>query len=453
MSEQAFIQKTQASGRLYERASRVLPSGVSGAGKYIKPYPLYLKSAQGTRLVDVDGNEYVDLLLGAGVNILGHSPAVVVEAVEARLRQGTSILIPTELEVEMAERIAKHMPTVEAMRFLTSGTEGTLMALRAARAYTGKDKIAKFEGHYHGQHDYSLVSGPVLGGAPHRGGPEFAPRRIMESAGIPAQVASTVEVLPFNNLEATEALLKKHAQDLAAVILEPVVFLGGCIPADREFLKGLREVTEQLGILLIFDEVVTGFRLGLGGAQEYYGVGADLTVLGKIIGGGFPIGAFGGRREIMEKTVTLTKDPVIDTQLRIFSSGTYTGNPIAMTSGLAVMRELEKGEVYPQINLLGASLKKGLDSIAEEEDYSLQCANVGSIFLPIFSKDTIRSRRDLYRADKTRATEFGLAMISRGFYLPPGHAGFISAAHTEEEIKSYVETARAVLRQVFPKKG
>jgi len=417
---------------------------VSGNAKMMKPYPIYIKSAKGSRVVDIDGNEYIDLVMGGGPNLLGHNPEPILEAVKRQLEVMTNPLIATELEVQLAKKIKKHMPHMEMIRFTNTGSEATRTAVRAARAYTGKDKIAKFEGNYHGSDDYFLFSGLIHDFK----GPDNCPEAIFDCAGIPAVLREEIIVLPYNDTEATERLLKIHAEELAAVIMEPVAFsTGGGVPAEKEFLETVRRATAEGGIVLIFDEVVTGFRLAMGGAAEYFQVIPDLSAIGKALGGGFPIGAFGGKREIMEQVVGPTKEPS-DAKIKIFHSGTFTGNPVSMAAGLAMLAELETGNVHPYINSLGENLREGLRDVFNRLNIAGQVTGIGSIYQAHFGDHPIRNRRDILRSNLAMQREFCFGLTVHGVLQPPGHPGVVSAAHTREEIEQIVTAAERVLREM-----
>jgi glutamate-1-semialdehyde 2,1-aminomutase len=379
--ETQFKSRTRASQSMFERASKHLPGGVAGNGKYLAPYPVYVKQARGGEFVDLDGNRYIDLLMGGGVHILGHSPEVVMSAVEAQLRLGTHYYMAAEAEVMLAEKVNRLMPHIEMVRFVNTGSEATQMALRAARAFSKRDHIAKFEGNFHGQHEAVLIS--TLGAE----GPDNEPVSRIDSAGVPRDTRKNVLVLPYNNAEITVELISQHATELGAVILEPVSAFGlGVVEAQPEFLTALREVTAKYEIPLIFDEVVTNFRLGLGGATEYFGITPDLVCLGKIIGGGFAIGGYGGKREIMDKVVT-PRTGLWNLSEQIFQSGCFSGNPISMVAGLAVLDEMEKGEVYPHINSLAEKLQKGITNIGERLGFQILVNRATSFFQVHFGVD------------------------------------------------------------------
>ena len=402
---------------------------------------LILASCSNNTVTDIDGNHYIDLLMGGGVHILGHSAEVVMSAVEAQLRVGTHYYMAAEAEVLLAEKINQLMPHIEMVRFVNTGSEATQMALRAARAYSKRDRIAKFEGNFHGQHETVLIS--TLG----VDGPEDAPISRVDSAGVPRLTREDVLVLPYNDAQHTVELISKHANELGAVILEPVSAFGlGVVEAQAEFLKAVREVTAKFEIPLIFDEVVTNFRLGLGGATEYFGVTPDLVCLGKIIGGGFAIGGYGGKREIMDKAVT-PKTGLWNLSEQIFQSGCFSGNPISMVAGLAVLNELEKGKIYPHINGIAKKLQDGITEIGQRLEFPVLVNRAASFFQVHFGIEKINNKREQLKADKKSADLFHFGMRANGV-MASSHPLFISAAHTDQHIVTILETAERVLLQM-----
>jgi len=434
-----FINKTPTSKQVYEEARKHLPGGTGGRAKYIKPHPIYLKSTHGAKAIDVDGNEYIDVLMGAGPLVLGHNPEPVLEAVKKQMGIACHTLFATELEIELAKKIKKHMPHLELIRFTNSGSEGTRTAIRAARAFTGKDKIAKFEGNFHGSDDYFLTSCETT----QVQGPDSAPEAVLDCPGIPLVIADTVLILPYNDSEATEKLLRNHADELAAVIMEVATATHcGSAYAGKDFLETVRRVTQEEGIILIFDEIVTGFRLGFGGGASYFGVIPDMAVIGKAIAGGFPIGAFGGRREIMEDVLDPNSSKVT------FHSGTFTGNPISMAAGLATLTELERTDPYLHMNKLGEHLRNGLQDLFQRFETPAQITGVGSIYNVVFSKHPIRNRRDVLRSNLTLQGEFCLGLIVKGILHPIRHAGFLSSAHTEEDINQFLVVAEDLVKEM-----
>jgi glutamate-1-semialdehyde 2,1-aminomutase len=439
--DEQFLERTPASRALYERASQFMPGGVAGNGKFLPPYPIYVSQANGSEFLDLDGNRYIDLLMGGGVHILGHSPEVVMSAVEDTLRNGVHYYMAAEAEVKLAEKVNQLMPHVEMLRFVNTGSEATQMALRAARAFSKRDKIAKFEGNFHGQHEAVLVS--TLGVE----GPDTAPLPHIDSAGVPDFTREGVLVLPYNEAEHAAELIERNADQLGAVIMEPVSAFGlGVVPAEADFLQAVRQVTREHEIPLIFDEVVTNFRLGLGGATEYFGVEPDLVCLGKILGGGFAIGGYGGRREIMDRVVT-PHTGLWNLSEQIFQSGCFSGNPISMTAGLAVLNELEDGNVYHIINHLAEMLQDGLMEIGNRLGFEILVNRAASIIQVHFGVPQIRTKRDHQRADKETANLFHFGLRANGV-MASYHPLFLSAAHTEVQVHHTLEIAETVMSRM-----
>ena len=435
-----LAEQTPGSHALRQQAELVLSGGVSSHFKAWQPF--YVRAATGAHLTDVDGNDYVDLVMGFGPNSLGHSPRVVIDAVRAVLDRGTSLAVATPLEVELAQTIARLVPSMEQMRFVVTGTEATMMALRTARAFTGRSRIARFEGHYHGQHDAALAS------VAHVAGPDHRPEAVADGAGIPQAVLDDIVVLPWDDIDGVAPVVREAAGDVAAVVLEPVPFsnIGGVEP-DREFLRALRELTAQYGILLVFDEVVTGFRLGLGGAAAHFGVRPDLHVFGKAVGGGFPIGVFGGRRDVMEAVVRPRPgDP--HSPETIFQSGTFSGAPPVMAAGLAMLRELEQTDALAVADARAEAVRRGWRELVGELDLQAQVTGISSWLGLLFTDRTVRTRRDALGADAARARAFSLGLLAGGVYLAPSHPGFTSAAHSEEDVQRVLEVSRDVLGRI-----
>ena len=432
--------KTPGSHALHQEARLVLAGGVSGHFKGWQPF--YVKAAKGSRLVDVDGNDYIDLIMGFGPNVLGHSPEIVIDAVADVIRHGTSLAVATPLEVGLAREIARHVPSMEVMRFVTSGSEATMSAMRAARAFTGRAKVARFEGHYHGQHDWVLVS------IAHVGGDEHSPVPVPDGAGVPGSVLEETIVLPWNEIDAVAPLVREAGADLAAVILEPVPFsnLGGQEP-DHEFMRSLRELTWDRGALLVFDEVITGFRLGLGGAAAHFGVVPDLHCFGKAAGGGFPIGVYGGRRDVMEAVVTPKSGGPHGSET-IFQSGTFSGTPPAMAAGCAMLRELERSSALAVADERAASIRAGWDEIGTRLGLPVQVTGMSSWLGLYFTEQRIRTVRDALTADRARQRAFSLGLLGGGVYLPPSHPGFTSSAHTEADVQHVLEISERVLAEI-----
>lgn len=435
--------RTQRSRAVYEEARLVMPGGVAANTKAISPYPLYFDKAQGAYLTDIDGNTYIDLVMGLGIHILGHAPASVMTAVRERLSSGTLPGMATELEVELARKVRRHMPYAEMVRFVNSGTEATLMALRVARAYRKRDKIGKFEGNYDGQHDLVQVSTNTVAG------PVDAPEPSLNHIGVARSTLRDLVILPYNDPDRAAALITAHADELAGVIMEPVAGFGmGCVPATREFLGAIREVTAEHDIPLILDEVVTNFRLGLGGAGEYYGVKPDLVTLGKILGGGFPIGGYGGRRDLMERFVTLTGRPS-DRSEKISQSGTFSGNAVSMAAGLATITVLEEGAAafYARLDALTERLTGGLKKLAGGQGIALAITGARSMFQLHFGLERLTSLRERGGEDAARATEFSHGLLAGGVFAVP-RPWFMSAAHTERDVDKILEIADVVLAEI-----
>jgi glutamate-1-semialdehyde 2,1-aminomutase len=435
-----LAEKTPSSHALRAEAELVLAGGVSSHFKAWQPF--YVTQAQGSHLTDVDGNDYVDLVMGFGPNSLGHSPRVVMDAVREQLDRGTSLAIGTPLEVELAQTIARLVPSMEQMRFVVSGTEATMMALRTARAFTGRTRVARFEGHYHGQHDTALAS------VAHVAGPEDRPEPVADGAGIPPATLDDVVVLPWNDIDQVAPVVREHAADLAAVILEPVPFsnIGGVEP-DPEFIRALRELTSHCGTLLVFDEVITGFRLGLGGAAAHFGVRPDLHVFGKAVGGGLPVGVYGGRRDVMEAVVRpKPNDP--HAHETIFQSGTFSGAPPAMAAGMAMLRELERTNAIAVADDRAEAIRAGWRDIVGDLGLPAQVTGISSWLGVAFTDRPIRTRRDALTADAAAARAFSLGLLAGGVYLAPSHPGFTSAAHTEDDVQRVLDVSVGVLERI-----
>ncbi|WP_042341788.1 aspartate aminotransferase family protein [Bacillus timonensis] len=444
--------KMIGSANLFSKAKSVIPGGVSANIKYFSPHPIFMEKGKGSRLIDVDGNEYIDYLLCYGALLLGHGHPDIASAVNNQFSlAGTHVFgSPHRLEIEMANKLILYFPGIEMVRFTNSGLEATLLAIRIAQAYTGKTTIAKFEGHYHGGYNEVLLSvNPDINEA----GNEKKPNPIPESKGIsPYHVENTI-ILPFNDIESTGEILRQHKDDIAAVIIEPVQ--GGFIPAEKEFMDGLRKVTKELGIILIFDEVKTGFRLTLGGAQSIYGIEPDLTALGKVLGGGFPIGAIGGLRDLME-----TMDPSKGGDILsaggnapkkedvLFHSGTYNGHPIVLAAGLATIRVLEGENVYPELLQKTQALRLNLEKLYDSYDIPMQTVGRGSIFNIVHTNHRIRNYRDLLKADMTLRRKIDDVLLKLGIYTKPLNRYSMSIVHTEEDCKETVRMHEKAIRIV-----
>ncbi|MCG7344121.1 aspartate aminotransferase family protein [Sporosarcina sp. ACRSL] len=444
-----YRKKTPASLEFSKTSRNVMPGGVTANIKFFEPYPVIMQKGKGAYLTDLDGNEYVDYLLSYGALMTGHGHPKVMEAIRKQMDEEGTLLFgtPHHLEVEMGKKIQELYPGMERLRYTNSGTEATLLSIRMAYAYTEKYKIAKFEGHYHGGYNQVLLSvNPPLNEA----GPAKNPNSIVESKGVePHQIENTI-ILPFNDLEATIDILTKHQDEIAAVILEPVQ--GGFIPAEQEFMEGLRAVTKKLGILLIFDEVKTGFRLGLGGAQKVYGVTPDITALGKVVGGGFPVGIVGGSKEIMEISAPTAASDVFDNSQSkrsgakdvLFHSGTYNGHPTILAAGLATIEVLEQeiDHVFETAN----QLKSGIQDLFLQKGINVQTIGMGSIFNFIFTeKKKVQSYRDLQESNFALRKDIDYHLLARGIYNKPLNRYSLATVHGEKEVDRTLEAFKKTL--------
>lgn len=431
-----YMAKTPRSGALQERAARYLPGGSSRGTAYFDPYPFFVDHAQGHYVYDVDGNRYLDFMINATSLITGHADPAVIAALEAQAHKGLSYSNPTEAQVELARILCERIPSVERVRFTNSGTEGTMMAIRAARAYTGRHKIAKFEGGYHGSHEYVAVS---VYTPPDRLDPE-GPAPVPEHPGQPPSVAEDVVVLPYNDLEECERRIRAHADELACVIMEPVSSNFGYLPADRDFLRGIRELTQELGIVLIFDEVQS-FRVAPGGAQELLDVTPDMTTLGKIIGGGLPVGAFGGREEIMALFDPTGGGPAIP------HAGTFNANPMTMVAGMAVLSQLTP-EVYDRMARLGETLRAKLRAVFDELEVPAQVTGVASFFGVHFTHEAIRDYRSVVRGDRQMNRALFVGLLNEGVLVQAKVAGALTTLTTDREVDDLVEATRRVVHRL-----
>ncbi len=431
-----FERKTPVSAKLFNRASHVLPGGNTRVTVFFKPYPIYAKRAQGSLITDVDGNERIDLINNFGPLILGHNHPRVVAAVKAQLENGEAFGSPTELEIKLAETICASSKCVERVVFCASGSEATLKAIRAARAFTGKKKVAKFEGVYNGSNDFVEVS--VKPPAASLGSPE-SPNRVPDSVGIPDGVLDDILVLPWNDPVNAVKLINENKSELAAVIANPV---GRINPPRNGFLEALRETTEKTGVLLVFDEVITGFRLARGGAQEYYGIKPDIAAYGKILGGGYPCGAMGASKEIMSMF-----DPTSSGQSPIPNPGTYNGHPVTLAAGLATLQELTD-DVYSRLNSSGEYLRKKVQSIMNDFEIEGITSGVGSYnALVYFGINDDRSYRETCKSDKYLESVFSLGCINRGIFFLPGYC-ILSASLTQAEVNKTLDAMSEVLQLI-----
>ncbi len=419
---------------LWTRARAVIPGGVNSPVRSFRSVggePFFVERGEGAYLYDTEGRRYVDYVLSWGPLILGHAHPVVTEALERQLGRGTSYGAPTEAEVELAERIVRLVPTVEMVRLVNSGTEATMTALRLARAATGRPLVLKFTGCYHGHADAFLVAA----------GSGVATLGLPDSPGVSETVAAETLVLPFNDLAAVEALFSTRGDDISSVFVEPVVGNSGLIPPVDGFLEGLRAITERHGALLVFDEVMTGFRVALGGAQERYGIEPDLTTLGKVIGGGLPVGAFGGRRDLMEQIAPAGP---------VYQAGTLSGNPLATAAGNAQLRYLEEEDPFDDLAHTAERLSSGIVAALNESGIPATGCSVGSMWGVFFNQEPVHSFEEAQGADLETFRAFHRACLDRGVFLAPSpfEAGFVSTAHTPGVIDETLEVVREAARQV-----
>ncbi|MBI5632180.1 MAG: glutamate-1-semialdehyde 2,1-aminomutase [Nitrospirae bacterium] len=428
------MKKHSISKSLFRRASAAIPGGVNSpvrAFKAVGGNPLFVDRAKGSRIYDVDGNSYIDYVLSWGPMILGHAFPRVVNALKKAAEKGTSYGAPTSLEIELAELVLKLYPSMDKVRMVNSGTEATMSAIRAARGFTGRDKIVKFEGCYHGHADGLLVkagSGAVTFGLP-------------DSPGVPKSYARNTLTLPFNDGDAFKHLVEKDGKNIACVIVEPVVGNIGCVLPQPGFLETLRKFTKKHGIVLIFDEVMTGFRVAFGGAQAYYGIKPDMTCLGKVIGGGLPVGAYGGRKDIMS---------MISPEGPVYQAGTLSGNPLAMTAGIETIKELSRPGIYRTMETKSAMLEKGLKDAAKKAGVATRFYRAGSMFCTYFTDIDVTDYATAKKADARKFSQFFSEMLEQGINLAPSQfeAGFMSLAHSEKDIEATVKAAYVSLTKI-----
>jgi len=416
---------------LFHRAQRVIPGGVNSpvrAFRAVGGKPLFIQRGNGSRIWDVDGREYIDYVGSWGPLIFGHRSPEVIEALNQVLAIGTSFGAPTEREVELAELITQLLPSVEKVRLVSSGTEATMSAIRLARGFTGRERIIKFDGCYHGHGDSLLV----------RAGSGVATLGLPDSPGVPSSLAALTSVLPFNDSNALKSEFDRRGSQIACVIIEPVAGNMGCVEPRPGYLELLRNLTKRSGSILIFDEVMTGFRVALGGAQQRYDVQPDLTTMGKVIGGGLPVGAYGGRAEIMDRIAPAGP---------IYQAGTLSGNPLAVSAGLATLKRLKKDSPYDRLEALGARLERGVIEAAGKAGIQVRVNRVGSMLTFFFTDREVTDFQSAKTSDTERFSRFFHAMIDQGIYLPPSQfeAVFISAAHTESDIDQTVSAATRAL--------
>jgi glutamate-1-semialdehyde 2,1-aminomutase len=423
----------EKSHRLFKKANKLIPGGVNSpvrAFKAVGGNPIFIDSARGSKIYDVDGNVYIDYVLSWGPLILGHAHPKVVNALKKALEKGTSYGVSTPLEVELAELVLKAYPSMDKVRMVNSGTEATMSAIRVARGFIGRDKIIKFEGCYHGHADGLLVkagSGATTFGVP-------------DSPGVPKSYARNTITLPFNDITAVRTVIKKEWRSIACVIIEPVVGNIGCVLPKSGFLESLRRLTKDYSIVLIFDEVMTGFRVAYGGAQAYYGIIPDMTCLGKVIGGGLPVGAYGGKKEIMS---------MVSPEGPVYQAGTLSGNPLAMTAGIETLKILSKANTYKRLENIAALLEKGLIDAAKKAGVKTRFYRAGTMFCNYFTDTNVIDYKTAKTSDTSRFARFFSGMLKRGINIAPSQfeAGFISLVHSEKDIEKTVRAVYETLKE------
>ena len=419
------------SEELFKISKNITPGGVNSPVRAFEPYPFFVKEAKGSHIKDIDGNDYVDHCLAYGPILLGHSDDDVMNDVYAQMQKGTAYGAPTENEVKLAQEIIDRVPCAEMVRFVNSGTEATMAAIRLARGFTGKDKIVKFEGSYHGAHDYVLVkSGSGAACLP-------------DSAGIPFETTQNTLSVPFNDVEALTKLIDDEGENIACIIVEPVMGNIGCVEPTVKYLKFLREITEENGIVLIFDEVITGFRVSRGGAQEYYGVKPDLVTFAKILGGGFPIGAYAGKKEIM--SLIAPNGPV-------YQAGTFSGNPISVQAGLSTLAKLDY-PFYGELARKGDFLRDNMKDIVEDLELDVQVVGLASMFQIYFNPEPVINYEIAKKSDTKRFLVYFRELLKNGVFIPPSQfeCNFISGAHTEEDLVKTSEAIETALKVAWEK--
>jgi glutamate-1-semialdehyde 2,1-aminomutase len=423
--------KTSKSEEIFAAAQKLMPGGVSSpvrAFKSVGGQPIVFDHVKGAYIWDVDGNQYIDYVGTWGPAICGHAHPEVIAALHEALEKGTSFGAPSYQENILAEMVIDAVPSIEMVRFVNSGTEACMSVLRLMRAFTGREKIIKFEGCYHGHADMFFV----------KAGSGVATLGLPDSPGVPKTTTSNTLTAPYNDLEAVKALFAENPEEIAGVILEPVVGNAGFIMPDAGFLEGLREITQEYGALLVFDEVMTGFRIAYGGAQEKFGIKPDLTTLGKVIGGGLPVGAYGGRKDIM--SMVAPAGPM-------YQAGTLSGNPLAMTAGIKTLELLQKPGVYDKLEKITKKLTHGLLKAAQETGHEVNGGSISAMFGMFFTGEPVHNYEDAKKSDTAKFGRFHRGMLEKGIYLAPSQfeAGFTSLAHTDEDIDRTIEAAREVL--------
>ncbi len=415
----------------WQKSQQFIPGGVNSPVRNFSKvggHPRFIDRGEGAKIYDIDGNEYIDYVASWGPLVLGHAHPDVVEAVSTAASRGTSFGAPTTLETELAETIVNAVPSIEQVRLVNSGTEATMSAIRVARGYTGRNKIIKIDGCYHGHVDYLLA----------KAGSGVATFGLSDSGGVPEDFARNTLTIPFNDPEALKTTIEANADEIACLILEPIMGNMGIIPPREGYLNELREITEQHRIVLIFDEVITGFRVAYGGAQSYYNVTPDMTCLGKIIGGGLPVGAYGGKREIMQ---------CVAPEGDVYQAGTLSGNPLAVTAGITTLRKLAERGVYEKLESRAATLADGLAEATQKHGIDAWHSRIGSMLMLYFTAETVTDADGARTADIERYRQYFWGLLERGVYIAPSQfeAGFVSLAHSEEDINTTVQAATEVI--------
>ena len=431
MFTERYEAHTRKSKKIFERAKKVFAGGVNHNARYYEPYPIFVSRAKAQHIWDEDGNEYTDYWLGHMAHLLGHSPKMVAEALQGQAGRGTHYGMGSKLSVEFGEEIQKTVPCAEAMRLCNTGAEATMYLVRLARAFTGRRTIIKMAGGWHGFNTELNIG-------VHR------PFDRAESAGILAEEQAHVRNVSFNDLEAAQAEVRRSEGDTAAIFLEPVLGAGGCVPAERDYLRGLRELADRTGALLAFDEIITGYRLALGGAQEWYGIEPDLATLGKTAGGGMPLGLVCGRREILALA-----DPTNKTRFVSIGGGTFSENPMTMVAGLATVRYLRShaNQIYPDLKKKGAVLRRRIDEEFGERRVETHTTGLGSLFLTHFGSEP-RNAEDAAGEDRRTKVEYALHLMSRGIFVLPGHPCGLSTCHTEKDLDRFVRASGTYERKM-----
>jgi len=439
--EKEYVRRTKRSRAHHEKAKKLIPAGVESNVRYFPPYPFYVKRAKGAYIYDLDGNKIIDFALGYGPMILGHNHPAVMKAAKEQIDKGMMFGASTDLAIQYVKMVQKAMPSVEMFRFANSGTEATMHPLRVARAYTGREKIAKAEGAYHGGHDYVLQSVDIPGDKLKKNTRQPA---IPFGKGIPKGISDLVVIYPFNDWPATEEVLTRNADDLAAVIIEPIQAGGGCFAPRDDYLTKLSKLTKELGIVLIFDEVLTGFRVAFGGAQERYGVRPDMTSIAKIAGGGYQLAGFGGRKEIMEEIIPKEGG-------NVYHGGTYNAHPVSMAAGLETLKILSKPGTYRKIDSIGDALFDGLRDAAEDRKVDVWVENIGSLGQLYFTDKEMRTWRDAFDIDADKWRHWFMYSLGKGVFFGVPHADehlFTSLAHSKQDIQKSVEISDEAFKQI-----